>query len=55
LFSLPGLGTAYITAMSSRDYPVVTGINLLIAATVLLINLIVDVSYVALDPRIKYS
>ncbi|MFC2023647.1 ABC transporter permease [Chloroflexota bacterium] len=53
VFSLPGLGRLLITAVSQRDYPMIQGIVLCLAATFVLINLIVDLSYGFLDPRVR--
>lgn len=53
VFSLPGIGRLLITAISQRDYPVIQGICLLLAASFVLINLAVDVAYGFLDPRIR--
>ena len=55
IFSLPGLGRLIIDRILSRDYPVVQGAVLLFAATFVLINLLVDLSYAYLDPRIRFS
>ncbi len=52
-FALPGLGQAMVQAVSERDYAVVQGITLLAALLVILVNLAVDVLYVALDPRVE--
>ena len=54
IFSLPGIGRLLLEALTFRDYPVVQGIILLLAAWVISINLIVDISYGFLDPRIRY-
>ena len=54
IFSWPGLGQLVLIAVDNRDYPVVQGAVLLIAAIFLLINLLVDLLYAAVDPRIKY-
>ncbi len=53
VFSLPGIGRLLITAISQRDYPVIQGICLLLAASFVIINLAVDVAYGFLDPRIR--
>ncbi len=55
VFAYPGVGTLLLTAISQRDYPVVEGVVLVVAALVVLTNLIVDVAYTWLDPRIKYA
>jgi peptide/nickel transport system permease protein len=55
LFALPGMGSALVTAISGRDYLVVQGIVLLIAAGYVLINFLVDFLYAVLDPRTRYA
>src|SRR5919109_733164 len=55
IFGLPGMGRFLVDAIFQRDYPVVQGVNLLIASIVVVINLLVDVTYAYLDPRIRYS
>ncbi|MBI2888001.1 MAG: ABC transporter permease [Chloroflexi bacterium] len=55
VFSLPGMGRLLLEAITYRDYPVIQGINLLVATWVILVNLVVDVSYGFLDPRIRYT
>jgi len=54
LFALPGLGTALVNSVLNRDYPLVQAVILLIAFWFLLINLLVDLLYGWLDPRIRY-
>ena len=53
VFALPGMGTALVNAIQSRDYPVVQGFVVVNALIFVLANLIVDVSYAYLDPRIR--
>jgi peptide/nickel transport system permease protein len=53
VFSLPGFGTALVGAILARDYPVVQGFTIVIALIFVLVNLIVDLSYAYLDPRIR--
>jgi peptide/nickel transport system permease protein len=55
VFALPGLGKFLFEALFSRDYPVVQSLTLYIGVVVVLMNLIVDISYAWLDPRIRYS
>ncbi|MGH2583823.1 MAG: ABC transporter permease, partial [Dehalococcoidia bacterium] len=55
IFSVPGTGRYLITAVNARDFPVIQAVVLLIAAVVVLSNLIVDVTYSLLDPRIRYG
>lgn len=54
VFAWPGIGRLLVEAILSRDYPVVQGVVLLVATTFILINLIVDIIYSYLDPRIRY-
>jgi peptide/nickel transport system permease protein len=55
VFAWPGLGTMIVTAVSARDYPVVLGGVIWIAVMVTLINLLVDLIYTVVDPKIAYS
>ena len=54
IFNLPGLGRLMLLALKDRDYTVVSGVNLLFGTVVLLNNLLIDVVYGLLDPRIRY-
>ena len=54
VFNIPGLGRLAADAISQRDYPVVQGLILLFAASYAVINLLVDLSYLLFDPRIRY-
>lgn len=54
VFNIPGLGRLIISAVLRRDYPVVQGVVLLIAVTYTAINLLVDLAYLAIDPRIRF-
>ena len=54
VFNIPGLGRLIISAVLRRDYPVVQGVVLLIALTYTAINLLVDLAYLAIDPRIRF-
>src|SRR5438094_3470019 len=55
VFNIPGLGRLIISAILRRDYPVVQGVVLVTAAAYVLVNLVVDVLYVLIDPRIRYD
>jgi glutathione transport system permease protein len=55
IFVVPGMGTLLIDSITHRDFVVLQAIILVIAAVTLLINLIVDLLYGVLDPRIRYS
>jgi peptide/nickel transport system permease protein len=54
VFSIPGLGRLTVDAVLARDYPTVQAVILLFSFAYVLVNLLVDVSYTALDPRIRY-
>lgn len=53
VFSLPGIGQLALTAFRNRDYPIIQGVVLMIATAFVLINLLIDVLYSRLDPRIR--
>lgn len=55
VFGWPGIGSLMVTAINGRDYPVIMGITVMIAAAVLLANILTDVAYGILDPRISYK
>lgn len=55
VFNIPGVGRLLVQSVVRRDYPVIQGVVLLIAGAYVLINLMVDVAYAYLDPRIKYE
>lgn len=55
IFSLPGLGRLLYSAINSRDYPTLQGAILFVALFFALVNLLVDVAYALLDPRVKYA
>ena len=54
IFALPGVGRWVLEAINTRDYPIISGINLVIATVVLACNLVVDLTYAWMDPRIRY-
>ena len=55
IFSWPGMGTWTYQAILSRDYPIVQGSVLVSATIFVFVNLIVDILYAVLDPRIRYT
>ncbi len=54
VFSLPGIGNLVVSAVLRRDYPVIQGALLVIAALYVLINFLIDMLYLAIDPRVRY-
>ena len=55
IFGLPGVGRLAIEAIVGRDYPMIQGTVLLVAVTFVFVNLITDILYVYVDPRIRYD
>jgi peptide/nickel transport system permease protein len=55
VFNIPGLGRLIVSAVLRRDYPVIQGVVLCIAGMYMLINLAIDLSYLVIDPRVKYQ
>ena len=55
IFSVPGLGKFFIDSISGRDYPLIMGTTIFFAALLIIANLIVDILYKIIDPRIKYD
>lgn len=55
VFAIPGLGMLLVNAISARDYPMIQGFILMVAAVYVVVNLIVDILYAYLDPRIRYT
>ena len=55
VFGIPGLGRSFVTSIGNRDYPLIMGTVLVFAAFVVVGNLLVDITYAVLDPRIRYD
>jgi len=55
MFAIPGMGKYYVTAINQRDYPVIMGVTLIYAILLVVANLMVDITYAWLDPRIRYE
>jgi len=55
IFAIPGMGRFFVFAVSNRDYPLVMGITIVYTIILVLANLIVDILYALLDPRIKFE
>ena len=55
IFNIPGIGTQMVTALGQRDYPVVQGCVLVMTVFVMLVNLLVDLAYKWIDPRVKFD
>lgn len=55
VFVIPGIGSTFVTAVSSRDYPMIVGISIIFALVVAVANLVVDLLYVVIDPRVRLT
>ncbi|OCC04734.1 peptide permease [Labrys sp. WJW] len=55
VFNWPGMGLLLVNAVSTRDYPVIMGATLVVGACVIVVNILTDVAYAAVDPRIKVA
>jgi oligopeptide transport system permease protein len=55
VFSLPGIGRQFVNAALQRDYTVVMGVVILYASLIIILNLIADLLYAALNPKVKYD
>ncbi|MFI5303716.1 MAG: ABC transporter permease [Nitrospiria bacterium] len=53
LFSIPGMGRYFVTAVTNRDYPLIMGVTLVYAVVIVMANILVDLVYAWVDPRIK--
>jgi len=53
IFSIPGMGKFFITAVTNRDYPLIMGVTLVYAVLIILANLMVDILYAVMDPRVR--
>jgi peptide/nickel transport system permease protein len=54
VYNIPGIGRLVVDAISKRDYPIIQGVILVFSAVYVVINLLVDLSYTLIDPRIRY-
>jgi peptide/nickel transport system permease protein len=54
IFVIPGMGLLLLEAVNQRDYPIITGVFLVVGVAVMMINLLVDLSYGVLDPKVRY-
>jgi len=55
IFGLPGMGKYFVTSIGNRDYPLIVGVTLIYAVLLVAANLMVDITYAWLDPRIRYQ
>ena len=55
IFHIPGLGNYFVTSILNRDYPVIMGTTILLAILIIFMNLVVDIAYKFVDPRINIT
>jgi ABC-type dipeptide/oligopeptide/nickel transport system permease component len=55
IFSIPGIGRFFVTSIADRDYTLIMGTILVYAVLLIFMNIVVDISYAFLDPRIRYD
>ena len=55
IFGWPGMGRLFVDGVEARDYPLVMGLILILAIMILLVNLLTDVAYALVDPRVRYD
>ena len=55
IFTIPGMGKFFIDSITNRDYPLIVGVTVFYAALLIFMNLMVDLMYGVVDPRIKYD
>ena len=53
IFTIPGLGNSFISSITNRDYPLIMGTTIFLAALIIVMNMLVDIAYKLIDPRIK--
>ena len=54
VFNIPGIGRLVVDAIQTRDYPIIQGVILLFSGIYVVVNLLVDLTYTVIDPRIRY-
>lgn len=55
IYSWPGMGSLFVEGVESRDYPLIMGLILILAIIILIVNLLVDIAYAVVDPRVRYD
>ena len=55
IFTIPGMGKFFVESINNRDYPLIMGVTVFYSALLVLMNLVVDLLYGIIDPRIKYE
>ena len=55
IFAVPGIGRAFVSSITNRDYPMIMGTTIILAALIVIMNLLTDILYKVVDPRIKFE
>jgi oligopeptide transport system permease protein len=55
IFNIPGIGNYFVSSIINRDYPIIMGTTVLLAALIVIMNLVVDIAYKIVDPRINIT
>lgn len=55
IYSWPGMGRLFVESVEGRDYPLIMGLILILAVIILIVNLLVDILYAVVDPRVRYD
>jgi peptide/nickel transport system permease protein len=55
IYSWPGMGRLFVDGVEARDYPLIMGLILVLAIVILLVNLLTDIAYALVDPRVRYD
>jgi peptide/nickel transport system permease protein len=55
IYSWPGMGRLFVDAVDARDYPLIMGLILILAIIILVVNLLTDIAYAMVDPRVRYD
>ena len=55
IFTIPGLGSEFISSIINRDYTMIMGTTIFLAALIIIMNLLVDIAYKIVDPRIQFK
>jgi peptide/nickel transport system permease protein len=55
IFGIPGVAKYLFESIANRDFPAIIGVNMVVAVTIVVVNLVVDVTYAVLDPRVRLA
>ena len=55
IFAVPGIGRQFVSSITNRDYPMIMGTTIILAALIVVMNLLTDILYKVVDPRIQFE